>query len=377
VREWPGECVLTKYERSVGAWIFICIHSTAHGVSAGGTRLDAYPSPALAIEDGMRLAESMTYKAALAGLPHGGGKAVIAVEQMPEGRHRRELFAEYGRLLAFLRGSFITGPDLNTSTADMDVIGEYCETVLGRSGHVGGSGSSGRDTAIGVRHAIIATLELLHGAPELAGRTIAVQGLGEVGFPLAEALIGGGAHVIGADIDPEKLRLAQEQLGIELVPPERLLDIRCDVFAPCAKGGVIDSKTVRALRCKAIVGAANNQLDSPAVASELQTRGILYAPDFVVGAGGGIHLFGTEVMGWSRAEIEERLAGIADTLREVFALAADAEMTTVEAAVRLARMRSASRSAVLMGGGGAAAGKASRAWEGMEPAHIDSERGLQ
>jgi glutamate dehydrogenase/leucine dehydrogenase len=345
IREWPGHHVLTQYEPSVPAWIFICIHSTAHGVSAGGTRLDVYQSPALGLKDGMRLAESMTYKAALAGLPHGGGKAVIAVDEMPAGRRRRALFAEYGRLLAFLRGSFVTGPDLNTSAADMDIIGEYCETVLGRSVNAGGSGGSGRDTATGVEHAICATLDLLYGSPQTAGRTIVVQGLGEVGFALAEALVEEGARVIGTDIDPTRLRLAHEQLRIDLVRADRALAAECDVLAPCAKGDVIAPRTVSALRCRAIVGAANNQLRSPAVASDLEARGILYAPDFVVNAGGGIHLFGTEVMGWSRAEIEARLAGIADTLREVFALAADSELTTVEAAVRLARSRSASRSA--------------------------------
>jgi leucine dehydrogenase len=344
VREWPGECVVMQYEHEAAAWFFICLHSTAFGLSAGGTRLEVYPSPARALADAMRLAESMTYKAALAGLPHGGGKAVIAVEQQPEGPRRRELFATYGRLLAFLRGSFVTGPDLNTSTADMDVIGEYCDIVLGRSSASGGSGSSGRDTAAGVRHAIAATLELVHGAPQLAGRTIAIQGLGEVGFALAEALVADGARVLGSDVDPEKLRLARERLGLDVVPSERLLEVPCDVLSPCAKGGVIDAETVHELRCLAIVGAANNQLAEETMARELQRRGILYAPDFVVNAGGGIHLFGTEVMGWSRAEIDARLAGIADTLREVFALAAAADVTTVEAALGLAHTRGAVRS---------------------------------
>jgi leucine dehydrogenase len=339
VRDWSGEHVVVHYEQAVPAWIFVCIHSTAYGLSAGGTRLDVYPSPALGLEDGLRLAESMTYKAALGGLPHGGGKAVIAVEEMPEGRRRRELLGAYGRLLSFLGASFVTGPDLNTSAADMDVIGEHCEVVLGRSAAAGGSGSSGRDTAIGVRHAISATLELQHGSPELAGRTIVVQGLGEVGFHLAEALVEEGARVIGADVDPVKLAVAQEQLGLEGVPPDRVLAVECDVLSPCAKGGLIDASAVRALRCGAIVGAANNQLDGATVAHDLQARGIVYAPDFVVNAGGGIHLFGTEVMGWSRAEIEARLAAIADTLREVFALAAQSGLTTVEAAIRLARFR--------------------------------------
>jgi leucine dehydrogenase len=226
----------------------------------------------------------------------------------------------------------------------MDVISEFCDTVLGRSAGAGGSGSSGRDAAAGVAHGIRTTLALLYGSPRPAGRTIVVQGLGEVGYALAEVLVAEGARVIGTDIDAGRLRLADEQLGIEVVAPDEALTVECDVLAPCARGGVIADDAVAALRCRAIVGAANNQLDGPATATKLRARGIVYAPDFVVNAGGGIHFFGTEVMAWPRREVEARLAGIADTLRDVFALADEAKLNTVEAALRLARSRSASGS---------------------------------
>ena len=218
----------------------------------------------------------------------------------------------------------------------MDVVATRTEHVLGRSVGAGGSGSSAPDTAVGVFHAIRAVCRHVFGSDDLAGRSVAIQGVGAVGVVLADLLRGAGATLIVADVDPVRARDVAERTGARAVPADALLREPCDVLSPCATGGVLNADTIPALGCRAIAGAANNQLATDADADRLRSRGIAYAPDFAANAGGVIHLAGYETLGWDDARIAARLAAIGATVTEVLDLADAEGSTTAEAAIRLA-----------------------------------------
>jgi leucine dehydrogenase len=317
--------------------MFVCLHSTVRGPAGGGTRLRVYPAPADGLADAMRLSAAMTWKMAAAGMPRGGGKAVLAVPELPVGEPRRRLLRRYGELVASLGGSYRTAGDMNISPEDLDVVAETCPWVYGTT-H--GGGNSGRGTARGGLYAIRATVEHVFGSPELAGRSVLVQGAGSVGSVLARELAEAGARVLVSDV--EEARAAAT--GCETVPPERVLETEADVYSPCAVGGTLNAESIPRLACRAIAGCANNQLAEPQDADRLRERGILYAPDYVVNAGGIVQLIGLEDEGWDETQLEERLAGIGETLRTLFA-EADAEgITPAEAADRLVRRRLADAS---------------------------------
>ena len=331
VRAWDGELVAVRFDESAGAWILVGVHSTALGPGFGGTRMKVYPSPEDALRDVLRLSSAMTSKNAMADLPFGGGKSVLAVPAMPSGDARDELLRRYAGFVASLGGSYVTACDMNTTEHDMAVVAASCPFVMGAPVEAGGSGSSAPDTAVGVYHGIRASLERAFGSDDPAGRTIAIQGVGAVGGPLAERLADVGAKLVVADVDEGRARATAERLGADVAPAEAILEASCDVLAPCATGGVLNVGTIPRLRCRAVAGAANNQLATPEDADRLAAGGILYAPDYVVNAGGVLHLAGYERLGWSAAEMAERLAGIGETLRRVFD-AADREGVTPEAA---------------------------------------------
>jgi glutamate dehydrogenase/leucine dehydrogenase len=339
IRSWDGEEVAIHYDHAGEAWMFVCIHSTKRGPAGGGTRMKVYPTPADGLADAMRLSEGMTMKMAATDIPFGGAKAVIVVPELPEGHERRRLLLRYGDLAASLGGSFQTGPDMNTTIADMDVIAERHEHVYCRSVENGGSGDPGPYTARGVFHGIRASTAHAFGSPELAGRSILVQGVGDVGARLAEQLAEAGAQVLVSDIDSERARSLAERIGAEVVPPENALGVECDVYAPCALGGTLNASTIPQLRCRVVAGCANNQLAEPADASRLSDAGILYAPDYVINAGGVVYAWGSESLGWDADHIERRLAGIGDSLAEIYARADSEAITTEAAAERLARAR--------------------------------------
>lgn len=255
--------------------MLVCLHSTQLGPAMGGTRMKSYATPAEALEDAMRLSAGMTRKLAVLGLPCGGGKAVLAVPSVPEGEDRRRLLERYGDLLASLGGSFVTGPDVNTREADMDVIGERTPHVFCRSVERGGSGDPSIHTALGVFHGICATLERAFGSAELGDRTVLVQGAGSVGGKLAHLLGEAGATVLVSDVDKERARAT----GGTVVPAEAALETECDVYAPCALGATLNADTIPRLRCRVVAGGANNQLATPEDAERLHAAGILYAPD--------------------------------------------------------------------------------------------------
>lgn len=220
---WDGEQVVTHYDLPTETWMFVCMHSTRLGPAAGGTRMRTYRSPQEALEDGLRLAAGMTRKMAVAGLRAGGGKAVLAVPEIPAGERRRRVIGRYAEMVASLGGSFITGADMNTSDADMDLIRARCPYAFGTSVAAGGTGSTGPSTAAGVRYGIRAALAHVDGSPEPAGKTVLVQGLGSVGEALAAMLAEDGAELLVSDVVTERAVAIAERHGGRVVPPEAVV----------------------------------------------------------------------------------------------------------------------------------------------------------
>ena len=344
LRGWDGDEVVIRFDAATGSWMLIGVHSTRRGPAMGGTRMKAYAAPEDALADVLRLSRAMTFKQAAADLPYGGGKAVLAVPAVPErgSPERRDLLLAYATLVDQLHGTYVTAADMNTGPPDMDVIGERTSHVLGRSRERGGSGDPGGGTAIGVFHGIRATCLRAFGSPDLDGRSILVQGAGSVGGRLLDLLHAEDARLLVSDVDGARAQEAATRVDAKLVDPADAIGTEVDVFAPCATGPVLTPQTIPALACRAVAGAANNQLGTDADAGLLADRGILYAPDYVINAGGVIHLAGYETLGWDEATMAARLAGIGETLATVFAEADRDGITTAEAADRLALARLAS-----------------------------------
>ena len=340
IEGWDGESVSIHRDRETGTWMFICVHSTALGTAAGGTRMKHYPTPADALADGMRLSEAMSLKLASVDFPHGGGKAVIALPstEIPQGDARRRLLHEYGRFINSLGGLYSCAPDMNTSAADMDVIAEVTPYVFCKTEAAGGAGDTAPDTAVGVLHGIRASCRYAFGSDDLSRRSVLVQGAGGVGGRLIELLLEADTKVIATDIDPARLAHMRDK-GIEVVAPDRALTTPCDVLAPCATGGIINARTIPNLQCRVIAGGANNQLETPADADALRGRGIAYAPDFVINAGGVLHGGGLEEQHWTHEVLESKLAGIGDVIFEIFQRAEREGISTDAAARRIALAR--------------------------------------
>jgi leucine dehydrogenase len=301
--------------------------------------MKVYGEPGEGLRDVLRLSGAMTSKNAMADLPFGGGKGVLAVPGLPQGAEREALLERYAAFISTLGGSYVTACDMNTTERDMDVIARRCDHVMGTTAENGGGGSSAPDTAVGVFHGIRAGLLHATGSEDLSGRTVAVQGVGAVGALLAEDLAKAGAKVVAADAMPERARAVAERTGGEVVDLEDVFDVVCDVFSPCATGGVLNAATIPHLRCAVVAGAANNQLAQPEDADRLRAAGILYAPDYVVNAGGVLHLAGYERLGWSQPQMQERLEGIGRTLTQVFDAAQSAGITPEAAASQMVAER--------------------------------------
>ena len=339
LRAWVGEEVVVRFDVPSGAWMFVGVHSRVLGPSCGGTRMKSYPAAADALRDVLRLSSAMTSKVAMASLPLGGGKAVLAVPEIPRGQPRRELMLRYGDLVESLHGTYITACDMNTTSDDMDVIAERCSSVFGRTKGNGGSGTSAPNTAVGLFHGLRATVAHAFGSDDLTGKDIAVQGVGAVGGPLSRMLAEAGARLTLADIDDVRAKELAAELDAEAVSADGILETECDVVSPCATGGVLNAEAIPRLRCRVVAGAANNQLAEPQDAERLRERGILYAPDYVVNAGGVIHLAGYEMLGEDDDRVNERLRAIGDTLGEVFRLAEAEGISTAAAADALVEKR--------------------------------------
>ncbi len=320
----------------VGLQAVIAIHSTILGPGLGGTRMWPYPSVDAAVLDVLRLSRGMTYKAAATGINLGGGKAVIIGD--PKRDKTEALMRAFGRFVDSLGGSYITAEDVGTDTRDMDHIAVETEWVTGVSPEHGGAGDPSPVTAFGVLQGIRASAQRLWGSPALAGRSVAVQGLGSVGGYLAGYLREEGAKVFGCDIDVEAAARAAET-GVEIVPPDQIYDVACDVFAPCALGAIVNDRTLARLRVKAVAGGANNQLEDPVRhGRELAARGILYAPDFVINAGGLINVY-NELIGYNQDRAKRMARGIFDNVLRAYAIAERDGIPPAEAGDRMAEER--------------------------------------
>ena len=272
-----------------GLRTIIAIHSSALGPALGGTRFYAYQSEEDALIDALRLSKGMTYKSAMAGLDLGGGKAVIIGD--PRTMKTERLLRVYGRIIDSLGGRYITAEDVGTTPADMAVVSRETQWVAGLPSEMGGSGDPSPATARGVINGMLAVAERLWGSDDLSGRTVAVQGVGKVGGNLVERLTKAGASTVVADVNPAAADRMATDHGSRIVGLDEIYDVECDVFAPCALGGSLSEHTIPRLRCTAVVGSANNQLaHEDADGDRLVDRGILYAPDFVVNAGGIINI---------------------------------------------------------------------------------------
>ncbi len=319
-----------------GLRAIIAIHSTALGPALGGTRFRPYASEAEAVTDVCRLARAMTAKHAVSGLDCGGGKAVILGD--PRALKSEALLRAYGRFVDGLAGRYLTAEDVGTSKADMDLIRRETPFVTGISESLGGSGDPSPATAWGVLWALRAVAERLWGDEELAGRHVVVSGVGKVGAALVTHLVEAGARVTVADVDRAAVDAVVAAHGVEVVDPDKAHAVDCDVFAPCALGAVLSATTIPELRCAAVCGSANNQLATAADGPRMAQHGVLYAPDFVVNAGGVINI-AEERHGYDGGRAYARIAGVADNLRRVLAVADRDGIVPAEAAERVAAER--------------------------------------
>ncbi|MBV9417134.1 MAG: Glu/Leu/Phe/Val dehydrogenase, partial [Solirubrobacterales bacterium] len=333
------EDVVVCRGRRSGLYTFVAVHSTVRGPSLGGCRMWGYADSRQALRDALRLSRAMTYKSAVADLPLGGGKGVImtAPGEVLHAEQRTAALLDFGDTVEALGGRYITAEDVGTSSRDMRVIAQRTSHVAGLPRRLGGSGDPSPFTALGVEAAIRACCDRVFSSSSLRGRRVAVVGLGHVGSRVAKRCARAGAALAVSDIDPHKRRLAGE-LEAEWAEPEQALELEVDVLAPCALGGVLDHHTVPRLRCAIVAGAANNQLASEGVADLLAKRDILWAPDFVVNAGGIINI-AEELNGYDAGAARRRVRGIGEILLDIFERASAAGTTPLAAAVDLARAR--------------------------------------
>jgi leucine dehydrogenase len=333
--------VLLRRGRRSGLLTIVAVQSTARGPSLGGCRIWEYPDSRAALRDALRLSRAMTYKAAVADLPLGGGKGVIMI---PAGgtisaTQRHDALLDFGDTVQVMGGRYITAEDVGTSSRDMTVIAGVTRHVAGLARARGGSGDPSPFTALGVERAIRACCERVFGSDSLRERSLCVLGLGHVGSRVAKRCARAGARLMVTDVDGGKRDLAR-QLGALWLSADRALTAEADVLVPCALGGVFDDDSVPRLRCRVIAGAANNQLADDRIASMLEQRGILWAPDFVVNAGGLINIAEEFASGgYDTRAVRARVRRIGDTLRDVFELAAAEHATSLEAAMELAGRR--------------------------------------
>ncbi|MFF4950981.1 Leu/Phe/Val dehydrogenase [Streptomyces chattanoogensis] len=335
------EQVVLCQDRGSGLKAVIAIHSTALGPALGGTRFHAYASEEEAVQDALNLSRGMSYKNALAGLDHGGGKAVIIGD--PDVIKTEELLLAYGRFVASLGGRYVTACDVGTYVADMDVVARTNKWTTGRSPENGGAGDSSVLTAYGVFQGMRASAQHQWGDPTLRGRKVGIAGVGKVGHHLVEHLLQDGAEVVITDVRAESVeRVLTRHPRVTAVADTGAL-IRTeglDVYAPCALGGALDDDTVPVLTAKVVCGAANNQLAHPGVEKDLSDRGILYAPDYVVNAGGVIQV-ADELHGFDFDRCKAKAAKIFDTTLAIFTRAKADGIPPAAAADRLAEARMA------------------------------------
>jgi valine dehydrogenase (NAD+) len=333
------EQVVYCHDEPSGLKAIIAIYSTALGPALGGTRFYPYASEQDALEDVLNLSRGMAYKAALAGLDLGGGKAVIIGD--PATVKTEALLRAYGRFVQSLHGRYYTACDVGTYSTDMDLVARECSYVTGRTVAHGGAGDSSVLTAYGVFQGMRAAAEATWGTPSLQGRVVGVAGVGKVGRHLVRHLVEDRAEVVVTDVDDRAVAAVTEPFEVSSVPDtDALVAERLDVYAPCALGGALSDGVVETLQARVVCGAANNQLAHEGIEKQLQDRGILYAPDYMVNAGGLIQV-ADELEGFSFDRAKQRAEKIFDTTARVFALAQAEGVPPAVAADRLAERRMA------------------------------------
>ncbi len=312
---WDGIGVVCRHDKPTGTWIFVCLHNDKLGAPTGGSRMKVYPELRDALEDGMRLSEGMTYKWAGVGINAGGGKCVLALERPLEGEERAGLLARYGELIQSLGGRFRTGEDLGITTDDMKIVGRSTDYVQGfRDGE---KINPSPFTAKGVYNGIRAALGAVYDSDSPNGRSILVQGVGNVGASLARLLAEDGARILVNDLDETRAAALADELGGEAVGDDTLFSTECDVYAPCAIGATLNQTTIPQLACKIVAGSANNQLAKGGDGARLLERGIVYAPDYIINAGGALSFALLEQGVTADADLLDRMGTIGETVGEI------------------------------------------------------------
>jgi leucine dehydrogenase len=336
LQKYDYEQLVFCQDRESGLKAIIAIHDTTLGPALGGTRMWTYDSEEDAIIDALRLARGMTYKAAAAGLNLGGGKTVIIGD--PRKDKNEAMFRAFGRFIQGLNGRYITAEDVGTTVEDMDIIHQETRYVTGVSPAFGSSGNPSPVTAYGVYVGMKAAAKKAFGNDSLAGKTVAVQGVGSVAYELCKYLHKEGAKLIVTDINRENLERAVRDFGAEAVSPDKIYDVECDIFSPCALGAIINDDTIDRLKCQVVAGSANNQLKEERHGDLLQEKGIVYAPDYVINAGGLINV-ADELLGYNRDRAMKKVEGIYDNIMKVFEIAERDNIPTYKAADRMAEER--------------------------------------
>ena len=321
------------YEPSSAYRGIIVIHDSTLGPALGGTRFWSYKSDREALIDCLRLARGMTYKAAVAGLNLGGGKSVIIGDNKT--KNREPVFRAHGRHVQALGGRYITAEDVGTSTGDMEYIKAETDHVTGL---IGKSGDPSPVTAFGVYRGIKACAKHRYGSDSLNGKTVAIQGCGNVGYYLAQLLVREGATLIVTDIDPARVQKVVEEFRAQAVKPDEIIGVKADIFAPCALGGIINDDTLPKLQVEIVAGGANNQLAEERHGDALEQKGITYAPDYVINGGGLINV-NAELQGWTMERARNKAGEIYDTILRVFEIAEEERIPSYRAADRLAEQR--------------------------------------
>lgn len=332
----PPQEVVTVWRRDSRLHATVAIHSTVRGPALGGTRIRLYPDLDAAIAEACNLAEAMTLKNAVAGLPFGGGKAVLIGD--PATIKTPELLSDYAELLNALRGRYVTAADVGSTQADMDALRDHTKFVAGTSLSRGGSGDPSPMTALGVLCAMEAGSEWVWGTRDLAGRSVAVSGLGKVGSEVVRLLLERHCRITAADVSKRALDAVSAFGPIDVVAPDEIHRADCDIFTPCALGGVLNDRSMGELRCSLVVGAANNQLSRLSIADELAAHDVVYIPDFVANAGGVVNI-AHEYLGYDEGKAREHVRRIYTTTETILGRSGEQSITPLAAAMALAEER--------------------------------------
>ena len=336
MEQYDYEQLVFCQDEASGLKAIIAIHDTTLGPALGGTRMWTYESEEAAIEDALRLAKGMTYKNAAAGLNLGGGKTVIIGD--PRKDKNEEMFRAFGRYIQGLNGRYITAEDVGTTVADMDLIHEETDYVTGISPAFGSSGNPSPVTAYGVYRGIKAAAKEAFGTDSLEGKTIAVQGIGNVAYNMCRHLHEEGANLIVTDINKEAVQRAVDEFGAKAVDINDIYGVECDIFAPCALGAIINDETIPQLKAKVIAGAANNQLKETRHGDAIHEMGIVYAPDYVINAGGVINV-ADELYGYNSERAMKKVEQVYNNVERVIEIAKRDNVPTYVAADRMAEER--------------------------------------